>query len=123
MQPNSRPISAGKELTINYRELFPTFVLGFLLMALFRTVTARMGMVGATGAPGPLWPLFRFLETASVWIIVVSMAGIGLTTNLGDMRKLGIRPFLSGLITTVIVAAVSLALIFGLHLNGLVITK
>jgi len=39
------------------------------------------------------------------------------------MRKLGVRPFLAGLITTVVVASVSLALIFGFHLNGLVIAK
>ena len=39
------------------------------------------------------------------------------------MRKLGFRPFLAGLITTVIDASVSLALIFGFHLSSLVITK
>ena len=39
------------------------------------------------------------------------------------MRKLGVRPFLASLITTVIIASVSLALIFGFHLNSLVITK
>ncbi len=115
--------SAGKELKIRYRELFPTFVLGFLLMALFRTAMSSMDMVGTIRDPRALWPLFRFLEDASAWVIIVSMAGIGLTTNLRDMRKLGFRPFLAGLITTVVVASVSLALIFGFHLNALLITK
>jgi len=115
--------SAGTERKIRYRELFPTFVLGFLLMALFRTAMSSMGMVGNVREPRALWPLFQLLEGASAWVIIVSMAGIGLTTNLRDMRKLGVRPFLAGLITTVVVATVSLALIFGFHLNGLVITK
>jgi len=115
--------SAGTELKIRYRELFPTFVLGFLLMALFRTAMSSMGMVGNVREPRALWPLFQLLEGASAWVIIVSMAGIGLTTNLRDMRQLGVRPFLAGLITTVIIASVSLALIFGFHLNGLAITK
>lgn len=112
----------GKEVAMNYRELFPMFVLGFILMALFRTVTASMGMIGTARQPQLLWPLFRFLQDASAWIITVAMAGIGLTTNLGDMRKLGLGPFLCGLITTVIVASISLLLIYGFHLNGLVIS-
>ena len=112
----------GKEVTMNYRELFPMFVLGFILMALCRTVTASMGMIGTAGQPRVLWPLFRFLQDGSARIVTVAMAGIGLTTSLGDMRKLGFGPFLCGLITTVIVAYVSLLLIFGFDLNGLVIS-
>jgi uncharacterized integral membrane protein (TIGR00698 family) len=115
--------ASGMPVKLNYKELFPLFVLGFLLMALFRTSMANLGMVGTARDPRALWPLFRFLEDASVWIIIVAMAGIGLTTNLRDMRKLGFRPFLGGLITTVIVAAVSLALIFAFHLNDLAIAK
>ena len=112
----------GKEVTMNSRELFPMFVMGFILMALFRTVTASMGMIGSVGQPQVLWPLFRFLQDASAWIITVAMAGIGLTPDLGEMKKLGLRPFLCGLITTVLVASVSLLLIFGFHLNGVAIS-
>jgi len=99
------------------------FVLGFLLMALFRTVMTSMGMIGTARQPEILWPLFRVLQDASAWVITVAMAGIGLTTSLGEMKKLGLGPFLCGLITTVIVASVSLLLIFGFHLNGLVISR
>ena len=112
----------GKEVTMNYRELFPMFVFGFIRMAFFRTVAASMGIIGTAGKPRVLWPLFRFLQDGSAWIITVAMAGIGLTTSLGEMKKLGLSPFLCGLITTAIVASVSLLLIFGFHLNGLVIS-
>jgi uncharacterized integral membrane protein (TIGR00698 family) len=113
----------GKKVKLNYKELFPMFVLGFVLMALLRTVLANLGLVGSAKAPEMLWPAFLVFEKASMWLITIAMAGIGLTTNLGQMRKLGFKGFAVGLITTIIVAAVSVALIFGFHLNGMVIGK
>ena len=110
----------GKEVKINYISLFPLFVLGFVLMALFRTTMTHFGLVGSSHDPHVLYPLFQHLATASMWLITVAMAGIGLTTNLKDMRKLGVNGFLVGLITTIVVAVLSISLIFGLHLNSLV---
>jgi uncharacterized integral membrane protein (TIGR00698 family) len=111
--------TGDKQTKLNYKELFPMFVLGFVLMALFRTVVANLGLVGSAGEPQVLWPLFGYLEKGSMWLITIAMAGIGLTTNLGDMKKLGFKGFAIGLITTVVVAALSISLIFGFHLNGL----
>ena len=110
----------GKRVKINYIQLFPIFVLGFVLMALFRTVVAHFGLVGSAKEPQVLWPAFFYLEKASMWLITIAMAGIGLTTNLKDMKKLGVNGFVVGLITTIVVATLSIALIFGFHLNGLV---
>lgn len=115
--------AGGKEVKLNYRELFPMFVLGFVLMALFRTGTAHFGMVGSAKEPQVLWPLFQGFEKVSMWLITTAMAGIGLTTNLGDMKKLGFKGFAVGLITTVIVATISVLLIFGFHLNGLAVAR
>lgn len=113
----------GKKVKLNYKELFPMFVMGFVLMALFRTVVAHFGLVGSAKEPQVLWPAFFYLEKASMWLITIAMAGIGLTTNLKDMKKLGFKGFAVGLITTIIVATLSVSLIFGLHLNNLVIGK
>lgn len=115
--------SAGKDVKLNYKELFPMFVLGFVLMALMRTVLANLGLVGSAKEPQMLWPLFFYLEEISKWLIIIAMAGIGLTTNLLDMKKLGFKGFAIGMITTIIVAVVSVGLIFGFHLNGMVIGK
>lgn len=115
--------AAGKEVRLNYRELFPMFVLGFVLMALLRTVLANFGFVGSAKAPEMLWPAFQILEKTSMWLITIAMAGIGLTTNIGEMKKLGFKGFAVGLITTIIVAMVSAALIFGFNLNDLLVAK
>ncbi|MCX6375834.1 MAG: putative sulfate exporter family transporter, partial [Armatimonadetes bacterium] len=115
--------SAGKDVKLNYKELFPMFVLGFVLMALMRTVLANLGLVGSAKEPQMLWPMFFYLDKISMWLITIAMAGIGLTTNLADMKKLGFKGFAVGLITTIIVAVVSVALIFGFHLNGMVIGR
>ena len=113
----------GKEVKINYVQLFPMFVLGFVLMALFRTIMTHFGLVGSAKEPQALWPLFQYLEKGSMWLITIAMAGIGLTTNLKDMKKLGFKGFAVGLITTLVVATLSVTLIFGLHLNNLVFGK
>jgi uncharacterized integral membrane protein (TIGR00698 family) len=110
--------AAGKKVKLNYRELFPMFVLGFVLMALLRTALAHYGLVGSAKAPMALWPAYQYLDVASVWLITIAMAGIGLTTNLGSMKKLGAGGFAVGLITTMIVASVSALLIFSFHING-----
>ena len=83
----------------------------------------HFGLVGSAKEPHALFPLFQYLATASMWLITIAMAGIGLTTNLKDMRKLGFKGFAVGLITTIVVATLSISLIFGLHLNGLVFGK
>ena len=105
------------DVRLNYKELFPMFVLGFVLMALVRTGLAHAGLVGTMKQPGVLWPVFQILEKASMWLISIAMAGIGLTTNLKDMKELGLRGFLVGLISTLIVAVLSMVLIFGFGLN------
>jgi len=76
---------------------FPLFVLGFLVMALLRTV----GIVDATGA--------RLLDEVAKACILVALAAVGLGTRLGLLRAVGPAPFLLGLGAGVLLAALSLA--------------
>ncbi len=48
---------------------------------------------------------------------MTAMAGIGLTTNIGEMRKIGLKAFYCGLAASVVVAVLSIVLISLLHLN------
>lgn len=111
------------KVKLNYKELFPLFVLGFVLMALLRTSLSSFGLVGSAKEPEALWPLFQVFEKLSMWLITIAMAGIGLTTNLASMKKLGFKGFLIGLITTAVVAVISILLIFGFDLNNLSVAK
>lgn len=77
----------------------PLFVLGFVALALLRTV----GVIDA--------PLAALLDEAARACILVALAGVGLSTRLGQMRSIGPAPFYAGLAAATLLAAVSLGAI------------
>jgi len=82
--------SAGK---VNYFKIFPWFVVGFIAMAGFRTIG------DALWANNLQWTNFLGqATTVSKFMIVTAMAGVGLLTNFDDMKQVGIRPFIVGLV-------------------------
>jgi uncharacterized integral membrane protein (TIGR00698 family) len=86
-------------------KLFPTFVLGFLAMAVLRTIgdAAWEGEAwrGATKAIG---------ETAAGACLGTAMAAVGLTTSLTTFRGLGLRPLYVGASAALLVGALAMAL-------------
>ncbi len=81
---------------------FPLFVLGFLFMALLRSI----GLITASlAAP---------IDQIATACILVALAGVGLSTRFGEMRAVGPRPFYVGFGTAVVMAGLSLAAIAGL---------
>ncbi|HEY0309436.1 MAG TPA: putative sulfate exporter family transporter [Acidobacteriaceae bacterium] len=80
---------------------FPKFVLGFLLVsALASTAFFSKGQVAALG-------------NLSRWAFLLTFAGVGLRTNLRELTKQGTRPLLVGVIGEVVIAALTLGLVFG----------
>jgi len=51
------------------------------------------------------------IRTASAWLIVIALAGVGVETNLASLRTIGFRPFYAGLCAATFMAAVSFGLI------------
>jgi uncharacterized integral membrane protein (TIGR00698 family) len=80
---------------------FPKFVLGFLLISILATY-----QVFSKDQLGSLANLSR-------WAFLLTFAGVGLRTNLRDMKKQGLRPFAVGAIGEVIIAVFTLALVLG----------
>src|SRR6202043_1359381 len=80
---------------------FPKFVLGFLLISAL--ATARIFNPGQITS----------LANLSRWAFLLTFAGVGLRTNIADMRKQGMRPFLVGAIGEVAVALLTLGLVLG----------
>jgi len=108
---------------VQFKKYFPLFVLGFLAMAIARSLgdaaVVRGGL--AFGAlDGKEWNrLTRTLgETWSAAALGTAMAGVGLTTNLRSLRLLGARPLYLGAVSAVLVAglALLLAALVGPHL-------
>jgi uncharacterized integral membrane protein (TIGR00698 family) len=88
---------ASKELKLT--KIFPYFVLGFVGMALLNT----LGVFPA--------PVVSAVNDVSGFLILMALAGVGLGTNLAQMRKTGLKPFYLGLFAASIVAAFSLSVI------------
>jgi uncharacterized membrane protein YadS len=78
---------------------FPLFLLGFLALALARTA----GLIDASAAAS--------IDEVARLCIVVALAGVGLSTRLAQLRAVGATPFCLGLGTSIVLAALSLALI------------
>jgi uncharacterized integral membrane protein (TIGR00698 family) len=95
----------------NIAQLLPLFVLGFLAMAVLRSLGDAM-VKGGGNAYG-LWDATAWKAlhgTIKDWaeiLLVVALAGVGLSTNFRSFKGLGIKPFLVGLGAALIVGAVS----------------
>jgi len=94
-------------------KLLPLFVLGFLLMAAVRSLgdagLQRGGLaLGLWNAAG--WnALVSGIKGLAENLLLVALAAVGLSTNFGFLRRLGIRPFLGGLAAALMVGVVSVA--------------
>jgi len=111
----ARADAGGVGKRINYFHLFPTFILGFVGMALLNTLgllpdltVHRATLLGA--GPHTL-PLASAAEEVSRFCIIVSMAGVGLETKLAAMRQTGLKPFGASLVAVVFIAVLVLVLI------------
>jgi len=80
---------------------FPKFVLGFLLISLMAT----LGLFTTTQMAD--------LANLSRWAFLLTFAGVGLRTDLREMRKQGLRPFIVGALGEFAIAGLTLVLVIG----------
>ena len=99
------------------KKYFPFFILGFIFMAIFRTV-GEMTIMGAGKQVFGLMSETQWRdivrETAKVGgvLLAVAMAGVGLGTSFRNLKTLGIRPFIIGLLASFTVGIISVAAAF-----------
>ncbi len=100
---------AGKRT--NPLKLLPLFVLGFLAMAMLRSIGDAT--IKAGGEAFGLWDaetwqaIYTTLNTWAGYLLVVALAAVGLSTNFRSFKGLGIKPFFVGLAAALIVGVVS----------------
>ncbi len=101
-------VGAGERVPIGkrIRQSIPLFVLGFLLTALLNTI----GVFAWLGSRLHR-DLSHDLQEVSRFLILVALSGVGLSTRLSAMRKIGATPFLVGLATAATTATASYFLI------------
>jgi uncharacterized integral membrane protein (TIGR00698 family) len=91
------PKQGGGRLKLH--QAVPLFILGFLAMAVLNSL----------GAFPP--DVRKAIQKVSQFLIVCALAGVGLETHVGAMRKIGFQPFYAGLCAAAFMAVVSFALI------------
>ena len=95
---NRRRRASGDPATVPWRRIVPGFIIGFVAAAALNSV----GLVPAGWHPG--------LGMVGAFLITAALAAIGLTLDLAEMRRAGVRPLLLGAILWVLVAGSSLGL-------------
>jgi len=112
--------SDAKKKKVDVRQLLPVFVLGFVGMAVVRSIgdaTLTHGLAfgvwdavvwkNLTNTVGDVW--------GSRYLLGTAMAAVGLGTSLSVFKGIGARPFLVGFVGAVVVGSVGfvMALLLG----------
>jgi len=110
---HARP-AVGEAHTARGRVLVPGFVLAFVALAAARSIGDAIAAT-QSGLPAALWTsAVAYASTASELLLTVGMAAVGLTVDLGEMRRVGWRPLAAGVVSAVLVGATGLALVMTL---------
>jgi len=95
----------------SFLQLFPVFILGFLLMAVLRSI-GDAG-INSGGSAFGLWisetwsGIIASIKNWAEIFLVTALAGVGLSTKFQSLKKLGIKPFLVGFSAALSVGVVS----------------
>ncbi|WP_100401138.1 YeiH family protein [Bacillus sp. FJAT-44742] len=103
--------------------LVPLFVLGFLGMAVLRSVgdagVSSQGEAFGLLSPGQWESVWQSVNTfGASYILGIAMAAVGLSTSFSVFKGFGIKPFYIGLVAAFSVTVVSLLLVY--LLGGLI---
>jgi len=112
----ARETGASERKKINYLHLFPMFVIGFLGMALLKTMGLLPDLTvhvskGVFQAGNHDLGIGGLAEQISKICITISMAGVGLETKFASMRQTGLKPFAVSLAAVLVLATLILGLI------------
>jgi uncharacterized integral membrane protein (TIGR00698 family) len=96
---------------ISFLKLLPLFIVGFLALAMIRSI-GDAG-INTGGSAFGLWDssawkdVHGFVKSWAENLLVVALAGVGLSTNFRAFKGLGIKPSLAGLGAALVVGIVS----------------
>ena len=95
----------SKERNYSILNIFPYFVLGFAGMIIMRNLGDQVFIIHNNDD----WlEIINFIKLLSKIFLTMAMAAIGLTTNLKDIRSMGVKPFIVGFIAMATVGIVSI---------------
>jgi uncharacterized integral membrane protein (TIGR00698 family) len=101
--------NSGKK--VSALSLFPIFILGFIAMAVVRSLGDYIVLSKSVWNIEGWNHLCSIVKQWSGYFLAVAMAGVGLGTDIGKLKKLGAKPFSVGLFAALSVGAVSVMMI------------
>ena len=94
--------------------IFPYFVLGFIGMIIVRNLGDQFFPLGNSNHE--IWVgIIGYLKTLATVFLTMAMAAVGISINLGELKSMGYKPFVVGLIAAVTVGIISLIYIQALN--------
>ena len=97
---------------VSILKLFPVFILGFIAMAILRSLGDYLVLSREVFWNAERWnEFYSFIKQWAGYFLAVAMAGVGLGTDIKRLRKLGTRPFVVGVFAALSVGIVSVILI------------
>lgn len=92
--------SANKSESVNIFNIFPYFILLFVVVALINTFFSLPAFIPQTA------------EKIAKFLIIMVMVSVGLKTDIHKIQKVGLKPLIVGLIASVLISIISVSLIF-----------
>ena len=87
--------------------IFPYFVLGFIGMIIVRNLGDQL--YPAESNNHQIWVnLIEYFKILTTVFLTMAMAAVGISINLGELKSMGYKPFVVGLIAAVTVGIISL---------------
>jgi len=99
----------GKVKDKNYSilSIFPYFVLGFIGMIIIRNIGDQIFLVDTNNYE--IWKNFiNYIKILATLFLTMSMAAVGISINLSELKSMGYKPFVVGFIAAVTVGIVSI---------------
>ncbi len=96
-----------KEQKYSILNIFPYFVLGFIGMIIVRNLGDQLFLFQSDKYY--LWSQFiEYLKILATVFLTMAMAAVGISINLSELKSMGYKPFVVGLIAAVTVGIISL---------------
>jgi len=90
--------------------IFPYFVIGFIGMIIARNLGDQFFTIEKNNYE--IWiNLIEYIKTLATVFLTMAMAAVGISINLNELKSMGYKPFVVGLIAAITVGIISLAYI------------
>ena len=99
-----------KDKNYSILSIFPYFVLGFIGMIIVRNLGDQFFSIeNSNYETFEIWKsIIGYIKILATVFLTMAMAAVGISINLSDLKSMGYKPFVVGLIAAVTVGAISL---------------